>query len=88
MTFIYYSADHSAIHFLPFPREDHGVLIGSITELPKRPAFVVQSLLTNAGFHDITGLTFVHGERLLIAQEIQSFARMAETDHALLTQLA
>lgn len=69
MTFIYYSADEETIFFLDRKVDDHGVLIGSISTLPTRPAFVVQSLLTNAGFHDIIGLTFVHGERQPPTQE-------------------
>lgn len=69
MTFIYYSADEETIYFLSKHASDHGVLIGSINPLPERPAFVVQSLLNNAGYNDITGLTFVYGERQPIMQE-------------------
>jgi hypothetical protein len=63
MTFVYYSADDEAIYFLTEQATDHGVLIGSVSSLPKRPAFVVQSLMSNAGFHGITGLVFVYGKR-------------------------
>lgn len=63
MTYIYYSAPEETVFFLKEKRDDHGALIGSISQLPARPAFVVQSLLTNAGYADITGLTFVYGER-------------------------
>ncbi len=69
MTFIYYSPMEAAIYFLDHKVDDHGTLIGSISSLPKRPAFVVQCLLSNAGFHDITGLTFVYGERQPPTQE-------------------
>lgn len=63
MTFIYYCAADAAVYFLPARTEDHGVLIGSISQLPKQPGFLVQSLLTNAGYHGVTGLSLVHGPR-------------------------
>lgn len=69
MTFLYYSAGEATVYFLDHKVADRGVLIGSVSSLPKRPAFVVQSLLSNAGFHDITGLTFIYGERQSPTQE-------------------
>ena len=69
MTFVYYDTAHAAVYFLDRKVEDHGVLIGSVSSLPKRPAFIVQSLLNNAGFEGITGLDLVYGERQPPTQE-------------------
>lgn len=69
MAFVYYSAVEETIYFLMGKADDHGTLIGTVSQLPRRPAFVVQSLLNNAGYVDITGLTFVRGERQPLMQE-------------------
>lgn len=69
MKYVYYSAVEATIYFLDHRVEDHGELIGTISQLPPRPAFVVHSLLYNAGYHDLTGLTFVHGERQSPSQQ-------------------
>lgn len=63
MTFIYYSEADKAIYLLSQRATDHGSLIGSISSLPKKPAFLIQSLLTNAGYGEVTGLTIIDGPR-------------------------
>ena len=67
--FIYYSAAEEMIFFLDQVVTDHGVPNGRIDHLPEYPTFAVQSLLSNAGYADSTGLTFLHGERQPLTQE-------------------
>lgn len=69
MTYVYYNPPEETIYFTDHKVDDHGSLLGTVTALPRRPAFIVHSLLDNAGYHDVTGLTFVHGERQTVSPE-------------------
>ena len=58
------------IYLLDHVTANHGVLIGSVSHLPQRPAFIVQSLLVHSEYVDITGLSLVHGACQFLAQAI------------------
>lgn len=60
MKYVYYDKTTDFVYILDHESTEHGVLVGSLKHLPENYKFLVQALLTNAGYTGITGLTIVN----------------------------